>query len=167
MMARAWELLETLDLAPHPEGGFYRRTYLSPHTLPPECLPPGFEGSRHLASAIVYLLMGHQKSVLHRIKSDELWHFHEGSPLIVYSIDIHGNLEEQKLGSNPGLGESYQVLVPAGRWFGAMVQQRDGFSLAGCTVFPGFDFQDFELGNRESLMAMYPQHRTLIRRLTH
>lgn len=167
MARRIEELIRNLDLREHPEGGFYRRTYRSPHMLPAQCLPQGFPGPRPLGSAIVYLLKSRQMSALHRIKSDELWHFYEGSPLTIYMIDEDGAKIERKLGADTDRRESFQVLVPAGCWFGALVNRPDSYSLVGCTVYPAFDLQDFELGDRGTLITLFPQHRTLIELLTH
>jgi uncharacterized protein len=153
-------LIERLGLSPHPEGGFYRVTYTSDVTLPRNALPPRFLGDRAACTAIYFLLDGEDFSALHRIAADELWHFYAGSTLIVHVIDPEGNASELLL------GEEFQAVVKAGCWFGARVQDPMGFALVGCTVAPGFDFADFELGKRADLVRMYPAHQKLIEALT-
>ena len=154
--------IETLRLAEHPEGGFYRRTYVSGEEVRPERLPERFSGPRPFSSAIYYLLPGDRTSAFHRIKSDELWHFYAGSPLTICIIDKEGELREKRLGNDPGKGEAFQHCIEAGNWFGAVVNDRGSYSLVGCTVAPGFDFEDFELADPDRLAELYPQHRTLI-----
>jgi predicted cupin superfamily sugar epimerase len=161
--AQYW--IDRLGLQPHPEGGYYRETYRSSQRLLGCCLFQ-HEGSRVAATAIYFLLPGEQFSALHRLRSDEIWHFYAGSPLTIHVIDPQGNLSQLKLGKDIENGESFQVVVPAGCWFGATVDEPDGYTLVGCTVAPGFEFEDFELGSRQQLIEQYPQHRELIERLT-
>jgi predicted cupin superfamily sugar epimerase len=153
-------LIDHLGLSPHPEGGFYRVTYTSDLTISRNALPSRFQGDRAVSTAIYFLLDGEDFSALHRIAADELWHFYAGSTLIVHVIDPEGNASELLL------GEEFQAVVKAGCWFGATVQDPMGFALVGCTVAPGFDFADFELGKRADLVRTYPAHRELIERLT-
>jgi hypothetical protein len=153
-------LIDHLGLIAHPEGGFYRVTYTSELTISRDSLPSRFQGDRAASTAIYFLLDGEDFSALHRIPADELWHFYAGSTLIVHVIDPEGNASEILL------GEEFQAVVKAGCWFGARVQDPMGFALVGCTVAPGFDFADFELGKREDLIARYPAHRALIKELT-
>ena len=112
------------------------------------------------------MLPSDKVSRLHRLKSDEIWYFHSGSSLIIYLIDGQGNLNELKLGLNAALGELPQVIVPKGSIFGAVVGQVNSFTLMGCVVSPGFDFNDFELMARDRLLNEYPQHEKLILKLT-
>jgi predicted cupin superfamily sugar epimerase len=162
--------IRTLDLKPHPEGGYYRQTYRSDLQLPKNALPPEFSGPRPASTSIYYLLDGDNFSAFHRLRSDELWHFHLGAPLLVHVIETDGSYSKIQLGNNPEAGEVFQAAVKAGCWFASQLSplaKRDGaFALVGCTVAPGFDFEDFELGKRESLLQSYPQHRDLIRDLT-
>lgn len=161
--ARFW--IEKLQLQPHPEGGYYRETYRAGQRVL-GCCPHEHEGPRSVATAIYFLLPGNQFSALHRLRSDEMWHFYTGSPLTIHIIDPQGNLSQVRLGTNPENGESFQAVVKAGCWFGATVDDPDGYALVGCTVSPGFEFEDFELGERQHLIERYPQHRELIQRLT-
>jgi predicted cupin superfamily sugar epimerase len=158
--------IDTLDLVPHPEGGFYRETYRSLETVEAHHLPSRFGGRRAHATAIYFLLPGDQISALHRIKSDEVWHFYAGSPLVLSIIHPDGRLEERRLGPDPGRAESFQAAVPAGAWYGAALDDREAYALVGGTVAPGFDFADFELGDRATLLARFPQHRSTVLRLT-
>jgi predicted cupin superfamily sugar epimerase len=161
MATTAAEWIASLDLAPHPEGGFYRETYRSSELIDAAHLPVRFGGPRAHSTAIYFLLPGDQVSALHRIKSDEIWHFYAGGTLTLTLIHPDGRLEQRRLGS----GE-FQALVPAGCWYGAAVDDPASYALVGGTVAPGFDFADFELGDRATLLARFPQHRQTIRRLT-
>ena len=146
-MKTAQNWIESLGLVTHPEGGYYRETYRSTATI----------GDRAVSTAIYFLLPAGEVSALHRIKSDELWHFYGGNSLTIHSIA--GQYSTIELSAdNP------QAVVPAGNWFGATVET--GYALVGCTVAPGFDFRDFEMAERTALLARYPQHRAVIERLT-
>lgn len=180
--------IRQLKLLPHPEGGYYRQTYRSDLMLPKSALPAEFSGVRAASTAIYFLLDEHSFSAFHRIRSDELWHFYLGSPLIVHVFDTEGRYSEIRLGSDPAAGEVFQATVKAGCWFAseltvraetqvklqakAAQQNKSGrhvpkrFSLVGCTVAPGFDFADFELAKQNDLLQIYPQHQTLISSLT-
>jgi len=151
--ARDW--IEILGLGKHPEGGYYRETYRSETTF----AGPGFTGPRAVSTAIYFLLPADEVSALHRIKSDELWHFYAGQPLTIQVIAADGSATTILLS-----GERPQAIVKAGCWFGATVASE--YALVGCTVAPGFDFHDFEMGERAALLAAYPQHRLIIERLT-
>jgi uncharacterized protein len=157
--------IEHLRLAAHPEGGFYKETYRSKETIPREGLPHRFQGSRNLSTAIYFLLRSSDRSRFHRIKSDEIWHYHAGTSLAIYVL-AENKLTIHKLGPDPDRGESLQIVVPADCWFGAKVEQPDSFTLSGCTVAPGFDFQDFEMAETTSLIRDFPDHREIIQLLT-
>ncbi|MEO6313869.1 MAG: cupin domain-containing protein [Chitinophagaceae bacterium] len=158
--------ISKLQLAQHVEGGSYSRTYSSPLILPLHQLPHQFNGARPVATAIYFLLENGQFSAMHRIASDKMWHFYYGDPLVIYEIDPAGNLAEQLLGSNPEKNENFQCVVKAGSWFGSRIKQGGNYSLVGCTVSPGFDFEDFEMGRRSVLTTLYPQHGDIITMLT-
>jgi uncharacterized protein len=165
MVKEAAYWIETLRLEEHPEGGYYRRTYRAREEICREHLPERFSGPRAISSAIYYLLPGGCVSAFHRLKSDEMWHFYTGSALIVYVLDGDGRLVEKRLGADPERGEAFQHLIEAGNWFGAVVTDPASYSLVGCTVAPGFDFEDFEMADPSELMERYPEHRALIARL--
>lgn len=162
--SRYW--IERLQLIPHPEGGFYRQTYCSKVNIAADALPSGFGRARAASTAIYFLLEGENFSAFHRLRSDELWHFYAGSPLVVHRIDSAGEYSRLLMGSEPERDESFQAVVPAGDWFASHVADRKSWSLVGCTVAPGFDFADFELAKRDELVSRYPRHRVIIDRLT-
>jgi uncharacterized protein len=110
-------------------------------------------------------LPSEKRSVFHRIKSDELWFYHEGSSLSIFVIE-NRELKVLKLGDNMEAGESYQHTVPANCWFGSMVNESNSFTLCSCTVSPGFDFMDFEIAERKKMLAEFPQFEKEILLLT-
>ncbi len=158
--------IEKLRLEPHPEGGYFRQTYRSNVLIPRQALPAGFKGDRAASTAIYFLLEGMNFSAFHRLKSNEVWHFYVGAPLVVHVIDPNGKYKSILLGSDPESGEVLQGIVPAGCWFASHVADWKSFAVVGCTVAPGFDFADFEMAKREELVSRYPKHRELIERLT-
>lgn len=153
-------LIAALSLKPHPEGGFYAETYRSPETVTARA------GPRSASTAIYFLLPAGAASRFHRIRSDELWHFHLGGPLTVVELSPDGRLTETVLGPAVDRGQKLQHAVPAGAWFGAFPNPGTAFALVGCTVAPGFDFADFELAERAALVREFPAHRAVIERLT-
>lgn len=161
--AKYW--IDRLGLMAHPEGGFYKETYRSSENIQVCGLPSRFDSQRSFSTAIYFLLRSRDKSVFHRIKSDELWHFHVGACLNIYVLH-EGKLSIYKLGSIIDDGESLQVAIPANCWFGAMVSQPNSYTLASCTVAPGFEFKDFQIGERQQLIQEFPSHREIITKLT-
>jgi len=158
--------IKSLGLEKHPEGGWFKEVYRSEEEIAGEHLPERFSGERHHSTSIYFLLSSDTFSAFHRIKSDELWHFYDGSAVTIYMIDNDGNYSEITLGRNIENGEVLQCAIPHGVWFGAKVSEPDSFCLVGCTVAPGFHFDDFELGEREKLLEMFPQHTKIINELT-
>lgn len=158
--------IDKLQLTQHIEGGSYRRIYSADLIIAHHQLPEQFKGNRPVCSAIYFLLQENQFSAMHRIASDEIWHFYYGDPLTVYEIEPTGLLHEHLLGNNPENGEAFQCVVKAGSWFGSKTNNNGLYSLVGCTVSPGFDFDDFELANRQSLLQLFPQHAAVINNLT-
>jgi predicted cupin superfamily sugar epimerase len=162
--AKYW--IEKLQLEPHPEGGYFRQTYRSGVVIAREALPAGFSGARTASTAIYFLLGGKDFSAFHRLRSDEVWHFYAGAPVSVHVIDASGTYSEIRLGADRETEQVFQAVVRAGCWFASHVVDWNSFAVVGCTVAPGFDFEDFEMGKREELIAHYPALRELIRRLT-
>jgi predicted cupin superfamily sugar epimerase len=162
--ARYW--IERLQLEAHPEGGYFRQTYRSDLVIAREALPAGFTGARSASTAICFLLEGKNFSAFHRLRSDEVWHFYVGSPLVVDVIAPSGARSAILLGNDLEAGQVPQAVVPAGCWFASHVADWKSFAVVGCTVAPGFDFEDFEMGKQAELVAKYPQHRDVIERLT-
>lgn len=160
------QIVASLELTPHPEGGFFRETWRSPVQLDKAALPAPFSGPRAAGTSILYLLPQGTFSALHRIASDEIWHFHAGSALAVDVLHADGGHRRAVCGMALGSGQQPQCVVPAGAWFGASVVGTGPYALVGCTVSPGFDFADFEMGVAAELVLRYPAHRELIARLT-
>jgi predicted cupin superfamily sugar epimerase len=158
--------IQKLGLEPHPEGGYYRQTYRSDLVLARENLPPQYTGPRPASTSIYFLLRGNDFSAFHRLRSDELWHFYLGEALVVHVIEGDGQYSEIQLGNDAEADEVLQAVVTAGCWFASRIRKGKSFALVGCTVSPGFDFDDFELAKREELARRYPQHREAIDKLT-
>lgn len=164
-MCNADYFIKALDMIPHPEGGFYKEVYASEENISSKELKVDFEGPRKLWTSIYFLLRDGEVSNFHRLKSDEMWYYHSGSPLTVYMINPQGELITEQLGLNIENGEKPQVLVPKGYIFGSAMNNK-GYALVGCMVSPGFEFRDFELLKRNDLTEEYPHYQQLIHKLT-
>lgn len=164
MHTKAGKYIKQLGLTKHPEGGYFKEVYRSGELILPQHLPNRYKSSRNFSTSIYFLLEGKQYSAFHLLQSDELWHFYDGCPVLIYIIDKKGILELQKLGKEKDC--SFQISIKKNSWFAAELSNKKSFSLFGCTVAPGFDFDDFKLGKRERLNEKFPQHKTLIERLT-
>ena len=140
-----------LNLQKHPEGGSFARAYTGPDNN---------------SSAIYYLLNGKEFSAFHRLDRDELWHFYDGSPLLIHMIKTDGEYSWIRLGTNFEEDEAPMGIVPAGCYFGAEVIDKSSFTLVGCTLAPAFDFTGFVMPGRAELLALFPQHEPIITRLT-
>jgi predicted cupin superfamily sugar epimerase len=151
------QIVHELGLLPHPEGGFYKEMYRSAETT--------LEGSRNLMTSIYFLLTSENCSRFHRIQSDEHWYFHAGSPLVVHMLNEKG-YHAQSIGNDFNEGLLPYFMVPKHTIFGSTVLEKESFSLVSCAVAPGFDFQDFELFEREALLKMYPDYPEIITQLT-
>ncbi len=162
------DLVEKLNLLPHPEGGFFKEVYRSKDIVEPKSKIYS-TAEKGASTSIYFLLTKGNFSAWHRLKSDELWHFYSGSPLIIYSIDEYAKLEKTILGNPIEVKDAqFQLCVKANTWFASEVldEKENSFSLAGCTVSPAFDFTDFELGNRKALTYQFSQHKDIIEKLT-
>lgn len=161
--AQHW--IETLDLVPHPEGGFFRETYRAPENLSAAILPARYAGERSFSSAIYFLIPGGGFSAFHRLASDEVWHFYDGSAVRLHLLcDAHG-YRCILLGVLSEEGQRPQCVVPSGTWIAAEPVDASSYVLVGCTVAPGFEFADFELAGAEALAARHPAHSEVIHRL--
>lgn len=156
---RIAELVAQLDLRPHPEGGFYKEIYRSDLGVNTA------SGERSIMTSIYFLLTSENVSKFHQIKSDEMWFYHEGSPLTVHVIGENGQYESIKVGL-AGEDNRPQQLVPAGVIFGSTVDELDSYSLVSCVVAPGFNFEDFKLFSKEELLRKFPEHEKIINILT-
>lgn len=153
--------IEQLQLEKHPEGGYFKETYRAKENV------SNRNGEERSASTGIYFLMtGTAFSAFHKIESDEMWHFYDGGALAVYIITPTGELEILKIGKDIENGEQLQGVVPAGCWFASKVEVPNAFSLVGCTVAPGFDFNDFIMAERAALIQEYPKHSAIIKELT-
>ncbi len=141
-------IIQKMGLAPHPEGGFYKRTFVS---------------ETNSFSSILFLLVNGNFSAFHQIKSDEQWNWYYGDAIVIHEIDMNGNyyqtvLSEEKV--------NFQYVVKGGNWFASECIGEHGYALCGCTVIPAFRFEDFILGKRDNLTKQFPQHTELIKRMT-
>lgn len=164
-MENAEQIIRQFDLQPHPEGGWYKQSYKSHETIPGHALPERFTGDRAFSTAIYFLLTGGDFSAFHKIKSDECWHFYSGDPLNIYMINKNGELQIITLGNDFEKGHLFQFVVPANHWFAGRPASGSRHCFVGCTVAPGFDFDDFELANANELSLKYPRHQQIISQL--
>jgi uncharacterized protein len=156
-----------LGLEPHPvEGGFFVETYRSAEQLPPGALPSRYGGTRAVATAIYYLLTPDTFSALHRLASDELFHFYLGDPVEMLQLFPDGSHRVVAIGPDLEAGQRPQVLVPHGVWQGARLRAGGRFALLGTTVAPGFDYTDYETASRPHLLTTHPHAHDLILALT-
>ena len=158
-------LIQRYGLEPHPEGGWFKQTYKSHEQVIAEALPKRFGASRVFSTAIYFLLEKGNFSAFHRIKSDECWHFYAGDPLLIYVIEQTGELKIISLGSDHKKGQSFQYVVPVNCWFASRPAPESRYCFVGCTVSPGFEFDDLELANARELSNTYPQHEAIIKEL--
>ena len=164
--------VEMLKLESHEEGGYFGLYYQSPNKVMP--LSSRYKNDateqrieRHAGSSIYFLLEKQGFSAWHRLKSDEIWHYYDGSPIDIHIIDQYGNLNTHILG-NPSMtkGASFQVVIQANDWVAAEVKDKLSFGLIGRTTSPGLKYGDFELADRKILLFQFPQHENIINRFT-
>lgn len=149
-------IIRHFGMRPHPEGGHYVRVYRSNGVIPQPALGNAFNGERPYSTAILYLLRQGEISRLHRLRQDEIWHFYLGGPLRLPVISPCGELSEVYLGRDILAGQHLQYAIPGGHWFAAAPVPGNAYTLVGCTVSPGFDFDDFELAEEERLKHAFP-----------
>ena len=172
-MATAAQIIERLQLVPLAiEGGYFRETYRSAASVSAAALPAEYGGDRHVSTAIYYLLTPDTFSVIHRVKSDEIFHYYAGDPpgaasaVEMLQLDAGGRGRIVTLGNDLAAGHQPQLVVPGGFWQGCRLIPGGNWALMGCTVAPGFDYADFTAANRAELIAQYPDHAELITALT-
>ena len=157
----AEELIRFLSLRPLSfEGGFFYETFRSPGKMQAE------NGGRNFSTAIYYLLRKGETSRIHRLSSDEVFHFYMGGAVEMFLFKADGSCEKRILGTDLKNGEEPQIVVPAGCWQGARLRPGGKHALMGTTVSPGFDEADFEAGVREKLISAYPGKEDIIDLLT-
>lgn len=152
----ASEVIQKLDMKPHPEGGYYVETYRAAQQIQLDV-----KRVRNAATAIFFLLQDHDKSKFHRLASDECWFFHLGQALEIALI-TPDHFQKIILGNDLQKGDSLQLVIPADTWFAARLLKPEGFTLVSCSVAPGFDFEDFELAEPQQLLNEYPQYQDII-----
>ena len=159
-------LIKKLNLQPHPEGGYFKEVYRSNGKVGSESLDSRYIGHRNYATSIYFLLTSNAFSAFHKINQDEIWHFYEGSPIVLHTISKQGIHHEHYIGIDFSKNQKPQLVVTAGTLFAAKVLEKNSYSLVGCTVSPGFDFKDFELAKRNHLIKKFPQHTDIIKLFT-
>ncbi|MBE0539575.1 MAG: cupin domain-containing protein [Ignavibacterium sp.] len=164
MNEKAKYYIQKLQLKKHPEGGYFREIYRAGEIISIDA--PKKNNKRNVSTSIYFLLEGSQISKFHKLKSDELWHFYDGTAVKIYILDQNGKLSETMIGREIKNGEMFQTAIEKNNWFAAEVIDKKSFSLIGCTVSPGFDFSDFELAKRENLFKNFPEHKDLILKFT-
>jgi predicted cupin superfamily sugar epimerase len=163
----AEKLKSLLNLVPLSiEGGYFAETYRSPEMISPECLPDRYSGRRSVGTAIYYLLEPGTFSEIHRVASDEIFHFYLGDPVEMLQLWPDGSGKRVLIGTDIESGMAPQLVVPHGVWQGARLVAGGKFALLGCTVSPGFEYADYESGSRDRLCREYPEHRDMIWELT-
>ncbi len=166
-MLTAEEIIELLGLVPHPaEGGFFRETYRSAEAVAADALPDRYGAPRSFSTAIYYLLTPETCSRMHRVAGDEVFHFYLGDPVTMLQLSPDGGSEVVTLGPDIAAGQQLQVVVPAGHWQGCCLIEGGRLALMGATVAPGFEYADYEDGDRGELLGQFPSERGLIVRLT-
>ncbi len=165
MNSQAEFYIEKLNLSAHPEGGYFKEIYRASESILETYLPARYKGSRNFSTSIYFLLEGEQTSSFHKLASDELWHFYDGSAIKIFILNETGELSTITLGRSIENGEQFQCVIPAGCWFGAELVDKKLFALIGCTVAPGFNFSDFALADSKELSIKYPLHKLLINRI--
>ena len=163
----AEEIVAWLKLKPHPkEGGFFSETYRAGETIPANILPARYSGPRAFGTCIYYLLTPLTFSAMHRLQSDEVFHFYLGDPVEILQLWPGGTGKTVVLGPDLRAGMQPQVIVPHGVWQGSRLISGGKYALLGCTVAPGFDYADYEHGRRSDLIGSYPEFREKIMALT-
>ena len=161
--AQYW--INKLNLQEHPEGGYFVETYRSNERIHESKLPDRYKTSRVFGTSIYFLLTRESVSNFHRLSSDEIWHFHTGGKARIHMISETGDYQQALIGEPSDAEVSFQAIISQNTWFAAEVIEGD-YILVGCTVAPGFEFEDFILADRQSLLSAYPMHKNLIERFT-
>jgi predicted cupin superfamily sugar epimerase len=163
----AEQIIRFFAMLPLPgEGGYYVETYRALEKISEAALPARYTGERNFSTAILYLLTPDTFSALHRVKSDEIFHFYLGDPITMLQLHADGSSEVITLGRDILNGQRVQVTVPKDSWQGSFLNQGGDFALMGTTIAPGFEFADFEPASKEELLEQHPNQRELILRLT-
>ena len=166
-MTTAAEVIRFFGMKAHPgEGGYYVESYRSGEKIAQTGLPVRYRGDRNLGTAILYLLTPDTYSALHRVASDEIFHFYLGDAVTMLQLHPDGSSEVITLGQDIFNGQRVQVMVPQGSWQGCFLEEGGKFALMGTTIAPGFEFSDFEAASPKKLIERYPDQRDLICKLS-
>jgi len=167
-MQSAEQIIKHFNLQSLPaEGGYYRETYRCDEKISKPALPDRYGNPRCFSTSILFLLKKGIFSAIHKLKSDEVYHFYMGSPVKLLLLFPDGQAQTITLGNDITKNHSPQVVIPKGTWQGCCLEDENAeFALMGCTVSPGFEFEDFELAERNTLIEKYPQQKVLITKLT-
>lgn len=166
-MPNAEEIIKKLGLVPHPsEGGFFREIYRSDEKIKKDHLPERFGSGRRFSTSIYYMLTPDTFSSIHRLKSDEIYHFYLGDTVTMLLLFPSGKSKIITLGTDIMSGQKLQVMVPRNTWQGSFLNAGGEYALMGTTVAPGFEYDDFEAGKREQLIEEFPEQGELILKLT-
>jgi predicted cupin superfamily sugar epimerase len=160
------EILTKLDLAPHPEGGFYKETYRSEGFIKKDSLSEIYSGERNYSTCIYFVITSASFSAFHKIHQEEIWHFYLGSSITIHLISPDGEYSAVVLGADILNGEVPQYVVKGEWWFAVTVNEEESYALTGCTVAPGFNFDDFILPSQKELLETFPKLSKEITELT-
>ncbi len=160
MINKAAYYINHFNMIPHPEGGYYTSMFRSNETIEKHALPTRYFGKRHLYSSIYFLITNDNPSTFHRLQTDEIWHLYDGE-VEIHTINSEGVLNSTML-TNKSHKACFQALVPKQHWLAA---ETNHFALIGCTLAPGFEFEDFEIKKRDELLSLFPNHKTIIEKL--
>ncbi len=160
------EIISKLDLTPHPEGGFFKETYRSEGFIKRDSLSEVYSGERNYSTCIYFVITSESFSAWHKIHQEEFWHFYLGSSITIHLISPEGEYSTVVLGNDIVNGEVPQYVVKGEWWFAVTVNKEKNYALTGCTVAPGFDFDDFILPSRKELIDIFPHLSKEITQLT-
>jgi predicted cupin superfamily sugar epimerase len=165
----AAEVKQLLRLAPHPrEGGWFVQTYAAAETVTPTAFADGrYTTPRRTSTAIYYLLEPDTFSEMHLLRSDEVFHFYAGDPVEMLQLHPDGSGRTIFIGNDLARGQRPQVLVERGVWQGSRLVAGGQWALLGCTVSPGFEYEDYDSVSRDELTARWPAFSEMIAGLTH
>ena len=159
-------IIDKFSMKPHPEGGYFGAGFRSPEFLRSESLPNRYGTPRNMYSSIYFMVTRDKHSRFHRLKTDEMWHYYAGDPMILHLISETGKYSQVIL-SNTNGHEKFLTLVKRNTWMAASTRGEDkGYALVGCTLAPGFEYKDFELGDRQEMIEAYPDCKDVIEQFT-
>ena len=166
-MTSSEEIINKLGLIKHPkEGGYFTETYRSEEELSKNVLPQRYKSKRSLSTAIYYMITPDTISPMHRLITDEIFHFYLGDPVNILMLNPDNTSEIITLGHDILNNQIVQMVVKRNTWFGFKLNSGGSFALLGSTMSPGFDYSDYEEGDPKTLSEQYPQHKDFIYQLS-